>query len=116
VKRPSNLDRRKESEPVRRGGWGMRAKRGIWWSGPGTREFDMGVRSPLQLIISPTPSGWQVIDADWRLPASWYTTREEAQREASDYLAMRGGGQLILREGRNVVSIVEVEGSQPEAA
>lgn len=75
-----------------------------------------GVHRSLQLIISPTPSGWQVVDAESRLPASWYRTRDEAQGEASDYLAMHGGGQLILKEGRTVLSVVEIDGARPEAA
>jgi hypothetical protein len=73
------------------------------------------VRGSLQLIIAPTPSGWQVIDGEWRLPASWYATKEEAEQEAREYLAMRGGGQIIVREGRTVL-VVDVDGSQPEAA
>ena len=68
-----------------------------------------GAHRPLRLVISPTPSGWQVIDAERRLPASWYMTVDEARREASDYLAMHGGGQLVVYGGKAVLSEIDVE-------
>jgi hypothetical protein len=73
------------------------------------------MRRPLQLIVSLTPSGWQVVDGEWRLPASWYATRREAEQEAREYLAMRGGGQIVLREGKSV-HVADVEGAQADAA
>ena len=79
------------------------------------RSSICGVR-PLQLIVSLTPSGWQVIDAEWRLPASWYATLEEARREASNYLAMHGGGQLVVRERTTTLDVIDIQATRPEAA
>jgi Uncharacterized protein conserved in bacteria (DUF2188) len=60
------------------------------------------------LIITPAPGGWRVTDTEGRLPASSYATIEEADRDAREYLARHGGGQLIVREGSLVISDVTV--------
>ena len=60
------------------------------------------------LVITPGSGGWQVSDAEDRLPASSYATIDEAQRDAREYLEQRGGGRLVVREGDVVVSDISV--------
>ena len=70
----------------------------------------------LELIVTPAlPEGWEVTDAEGRLPASRYDSVEEAQQEASEYLGMHGGGTLVVRQGGSVLSTSEVKAAQSAA-
>jgi Uncharacterized protein conserved in bacteria (DUF2188) len=55
------------------------------------------------LVITPSHGGWTVRDLARRIPASSYKTIREAEEEAQEYLALRGGGRLhVHREGKLV--------------
>jgi hypothetical protein len=66
-----------------------------------------------ELVITPGASGWEVRDAESRLPVSRYRDIEEATEDAHDYLAFHGGGHLIIREGSVVISDIAVRPREP---
>jgi hypothetical protein len=55
------------------------------------------------LVITPSRSGWTVRDLARRIPASSYRTIREAEEEAQEYLAFRGGGRLRVQEEGKLV-------------
>ena len=62
----------------------------------------------LELVITPRQGGWQVRDADERLPVSHYRAIEDAREEARQYLLNRGGGRIVVRETGNVITTIDV--------
>jgi hypothetical protein len=52
----------------------------------------------VRLTIVPHPgSGWEVAAPERPLPASFYDSRGEAERDAADYIAGHGGqGELLV--------------------
>ena len=62
----------------------------------------------LELVITPRQGGWQVRDADERLPVSLYRAIEDAREEARQYLLNRGGGRIVVREAGNVITTIDV--------
>ena len=66
----------------------------------------------LELVITPVGRGWRVQDNEGRLPSSFYRGIEEADEDAREYLAQRGGGRLIIREGSIAISEVHIRPDQ----